>query len=101
MAFCCAHVRRDFLSHCKGYPEQEAWGFAWVKRIGELAEIMFTIFATLNRWSINPHTWLITYLQECAFLGKAPDRVNNFLPWNMTEKQKRVFSEPPIGENSS
>jgi hypothetical protein len=32
LAFCWAHVRRDFLSHCKGYPKQESWGFAWVKR---------------------------------------------------------------------
>jgi transposase len=67
----------------------------------ELAAIMFTIFATLNRWSINPHTWLITYFQECAYLGKAPDRISNFLPWNMTDEQKQLFSEPPIGENSS
>lgn len=36
LAFCWAHVRRDFLSHAKGYPEQESWAMAWVERIGEL-----------------------------------------------------------------
>lgn len=36
LAFCWAHVRRDFLSHAKGYPEQESWALEWVKRIGTL-----------------------------------------------------------------
>jgi transposase len=36
LAFCWTHVRRDFLSHAKGYPEQEAWGLSWVERIGTL-----------------------------------------------------------------
>jgi transposase len=36
LAFCWAHVRRDFLSHAKGYPEQEDWAMEWVARIGKL-----------------------------------------------------------------
>ena len=36
LAFCWAHVRRDFLSHAKGYPEQEAWALGWVTEIGNL-----------------------------------------------------------------
>jgi transposase len=39
LAFCWAHVRRDFLKHAKGYVEQEAWSLAWVERIGRLYHI--------------------------------------------------------------
>jgi transposase len=36
LAFCRAHVRRDFLSVARTWPEQEGWAVAWVERIGEL-----------------------------------------------------------------
>ncbi len=39
LAFCWAHVRRDFLAHAKGYIEQEAWALSWVDRIGKLYHI--------------------------------------------------------------
>ena len=39
LAFCWAHVRRDFLSHARGYPEQEAWALSWVEQIATLYHI--------------------------------------------------------------
>lgn len=39
LAFCWAHVRRDFLNHAKGYPEQEQWGLLWVEKIAHLYHI--------------------------------------------------------------
>jgi transposase len=39
LAFCWAHVRRDFLSHAKEYPQQESWAFGWVELINELYHI--------------------------------------------------------------
>lgn len=39
LAFCWAHVRRDFLNHAKGYIEQESWALAWVDRIGKIYHI--------------------------------------------------------------
>lgn len=39
LAFCWAHVRRDFLDHAKGYPEQEQWGLMWVEKIADLYHI--------------------------------------------------------------
>ncbi|MBW2986892.1 IS66 family transposase [Candidatus Woesearchaeota archaeon] len=204
LAFCWAHVRRDFLGHSKAYPDQESWGLSWVERIGELynfnkkrlrygfgsrsflkcdkllrekvskfykelekqledketecssrkvleslrnhwegltifidrpeipmdnneaerglrtsvigrknyygsssiwsgelATSMFTIFETMKKWDINPHTWLLAYLQECAMLGEPPEDIEKYMPWNMTEKQRHLFSQPPIGENTS
>lgn len=39
LAFCWAHVRRDFLNHAKGYPEQETWALQWIELIATLYHI--------------------------------------------------------------
>ena len=36
LAFCWAHVRRDFLAVARSWPEHEAWALGWVERIGGL-----------------------------------------------------------------
>ncbi|MCK5191360.1 MAG: IS66 family transposase, partial [Methylococcales bacterium] len=36
LAFCWAHVRRDFLDAAKSWPDLEGWMFTWVEMIGEL-----------------------------------------------------------------
>jgi transposase len=36
LAFCWAHLRRDFLELARGYPQLEPWARAWVERIGTL-----------------------------------------------------------------
>jgi len=36
LAFCWAHVRRDFVRVGKGWPELQAWAIAWLKRIRAL-----------------------------------------------------------------
>jgi transposase len=36
LAFCWAHVRRDFVSVARSWPEQEAWALGWVEQIGQL-----------------------------------------------------------------
>ncbi len=36
LAFCWAHVRRDFLTLALGYPQLLSWSLAWVERIGTL-----------------------------------------------------------------
>jgi transposase len=67
----------------------------------ELAASLFTIFGTMKLWGINIHTWLLGYFHECASLGgESPENIQKYLPWNMTEKQKQLFSEPPRHENS-
>lgn len=205
LAFCWAHVRRDFLNYSKMNPSLEAWGLQWVERINslyhinnqriqhephsslfqqynrelkkeltqmqqlaetqqkdstlcvaakkiltslekhwvgltvfvehpqipmdnnqaerslrgsvigrknyygsgsiwssELAAVLFTLFETFKLAGINIHTWLLAYLQECAMSGGIPPAsIQPFLPWNMTEKQKTLFSHPPKFENST
>ena len=203
LAFCWAHVRRDFLNYSKEYPHNEAFGLLWVERINhlyhvnnqriqhepkskefdqhdkalrsaittmqkmmeeeltknellpaakkllvslnkhwlgltvfvdhpdipmdnntaerglrgsvvgrknyygsgaiwsaELAAALFTLFGTLKLWKLNIHTWMLGYFYECALLGgKPPENIQKYLPWNMAEKQKQLFSEPPRHEN--
>ena len=36
LAFCWAHVRRDFLDLAKKYPVHDSWGIKWVELIGNL-----------------------------------------------------------------
>src|SRR5262249_47521842 len=36
LAFCWAHVRRDFLTVARSWPDQEAWALGWVERIGQI-----------------------------------------------------------------
>lgn len=39
LAFCWAHVRRDFLDAARKYPALEEWTLNWVEKIGELYHI--------------------------------------------------------------
>jgi transposase len=39
LAFCWAHVRRDFLDAAKKYPALEEWALCWVDKIGDLYHI--------------------------------------------------------------
>jgi transposase len=39
LAFCWAHVRRDFLAVARSWPDQEGWALGWVERIGALYQL--------------------------------------------------------------
>lgn len=39
LAFCWAHVRRDYLDAARKYPTLEEWTFGWIEKIGELYHI--------------------------------------------------------------
>ena len=36
LAFCWAHVRRDFIDVARSWPDHQEWALGWVRRIGEL-----------------------------------------------------------------
>jgi transposase len=36
LAFCWAHVRRDYLTLARSYPDTQAWAMGWVRHIGTL-----------------------------------------------------------------
>lgn len=53
---------------------------------GELSATLFSLFHTLERWQINPRTWLTEYLRACADAGgRVPQDYARFLPWNRPE----------------
>lgn len=197
LAFCWAHVRRDFISVAKSFPELKPWALAWLKQIrqayryncerlshlrtpglvgpdtqlrevmdqmkttaaaelsdpqlrqpcrkvlvslqehwtgltrfvddpripmdnnaserslrgaalgrknyygssaewsGQLAMMLFSVFATLQKWNINPRTWLRWFLDACANArGSAPSDIQPFLPWNLSEQQRQALAQP-------
>jgi transposase len=62
---------------------------------GRLAMMLFSIFATLPKWKINPRTWLRWYLDACAMAeGQAPPDIQPYLPWNMNEAERQKMSDP-------
>jgi transposase len=205
LAFCWAHVRRDFLTVARSWPEQEAWALEWVERIGtlyecndrrlespratpqfaacdqevrrcvtamdqqreqelaqaqlhparckvleslrhhwsgltvfvehpevpmdnntaersergpvvgrknyygsgavwsgRLAATLFSLFQTLALWGLNPRVWLTAYLTACAEAGgQAPTQPEAWLPWNLSEEQRRTWSLEPESDDSS
>jgi transposase len=197
LAFCWAHVRRDFITVAKSFPELQPWALAWLKQIrqayrcnrarlphlgtpafaaphaqlrevmdqmktsalaeladlklrqpcrkvlvslqehwtgltrfvddpripmdnnaserslrgaalgrknyygsnaewsGTLAMTLFSVFASLHKWNINPKTWLRWFLDACANAGgKAPKDIQPFLPWNMSETHRKTMAQP-------
>jgi transposase len=197
LAFCWAHVRRDFITVAKSFPELKPWALAWLKQIrqayryhrervqllgrpafaapdaklravvdqmettaaaeladpqlrlpcrkvlvslqehwtgltrfvddpripmdnnaserslrgaalgrknyygsnaqwsGTLAMTLFSVFATLQKWNINPRTWLRWFLDACAKAGgSAPSDIQPYLPWNMSETQRQTMAQP-------
>jgi transposase len=62
---------------------------------GKLAVWMFSIVATLKKHRLNPRKWLTAFLQACAEAGgKAPEDVNQWLPWNLNPLQKKDMAQP-------
>jgi len=59
---------------------------------GHLAMMLFSVFATLQKWAINPRRWLRWYLDACAAAGgQAPSDLQPFLPWNLSQEQRRTM----------
>ena len=71
---------------------------------GQQAAAMFSIFATLSLWKLNPRKWLTWYFEACAAAGgKVPADVQPFLPWNMSEDKKKELTDTgaPEGNDTS
>jgi transposase len=39
LAFCWAHVRRDFVTVARTWPDQQDWALSWVERIGQVYQL--------------------------------------------------------------
>jgi transposase len=81
-------LRGAALARKNYYGSHAAWS-------GTLAMTLFSVFATLQKWNINPRTWLRWFLDACAnAAGKAPSDIQPFLPWNMSETQRQTMAQP-------
>lgn len=71
---------------------------------GRLAAALFSIFATLSRWMLNPRQWLMWYFEHCAAAGgQVPKDIQRFLPWNLdaaTQKELGAVGLPE-GDDTS
>jgi len=62
---------------------------------GQLAAAAFSIFATLALWTLNPRKWLTWYFEHCAAAGgKVPGDIQRFLPWNLSQEEKKELGGP-------
>lgn len=62
---------------------------------GRLAAQLFSLFATLELWKINPRRWLTWFLEACAAAGgQAPADITEFLPWNLTSARQAELMDP-------
>jgi transposase len=60
---------------------------------GQLAMMLFSLFATLAKWNLNPRHWLRWYLDVCAAAGgQAPSDIQPFLPWHLNEERLRTLA---------
>jgi hypothetical protein len=56
---------------------------------------MFSIFATLAIWKINPKAWLSCYFDACAANnGQVPKDLATFLPWNLSTERLTELRNP-------
>ena len=63
--------------------------------------ILFSIFATLSLWKINPRSWLNWYFEACANSGgKAPVDVAEFLPWNLSPDRLSELQNSTAGNSN-
>jgi transposase len=63
---------------------------------GRLAAAMFSLLATLAHWKVNPRRWLTWYLESCAAAGgKAPEDIQPFLPWNLSDERRADLAMRP------
>ncbi len=62
---------------------------------GDLTAALFTIFQTAKLNHLHPKKFLKAYLEACAQnRGNPPDNIDDFLPWNLSEKQKSAWQYP-------
>ncbi len=68
---------------------------------GKLAMMLFSLFATLEKWQINPRRWLRWFLDSCAEVGgKVPADIQPFLPWNLSVEQRQSLTTASASKDS-
>lgn len=78
-------LRNPVVGRKNYYGNGSIWG-------GRLCAILFTIIQTYLLHNLNPRLFLQRYFEVCAENGgKAPEDSNVYLPWNLSEEQRKSF----------
>jgi transposase len=89
------HLRGPAVGRKNFYGSAAEWS-------GRLAAMLFSIFATLQMWKLNPRSWLQGFLEKCAQAGgKAPEDIRPFLPWNLSPQQCTAAADELDNPNTS
>lgn len=86
LAFCWAHVRRDFLDYAKGFPDRESWALNWIENIAKLYHI------NNERIQFKPHSKLFQHKnlelknQIKLMLEQAKKELDNNKLWESAKK---------------
>ena len=68
---------------------------------GRLAAMLFSLFQTICLADLNPRLWLTAYLKACAASGgQAPADAETYLPWELSDDQKRDWSNDRTPEST-
>ena len=59
---------------------------------GEFAAMSMSILQTAAQHNLNIQAYLRYYLDACARLGKVPEDLTNYLPWNIPEADREALS---------
>jgi transposase len=69
---------------------------------GQLLVQLLSLLATLTLWGLNPRRWLTAYLEACAQAeGCVPAEPSRWLPWNLSEEQRRTWASEPAAQDST
>jgi transposase len=87
LAFCWAHVRRDFLKAARSWPELESWMFTWVDDIRELYR--------LNKTRLESWDKQLPLAQQSSVFAERQYDVETKLD-EMQERCKAHLQEPEL-----
>ena len=90
LAFCWAHVRRDFLAIARGFPDLKDWGLDWVETIGTLYR--------LNRQRLA--AWQTGTQTQSAAFQQAQAALKNHLKHMKARCDTYLQSDQPDSEHS-
>jgi len=92
LAFCWAHVRRDFLDLALKFPALEKWALAWVDEIGTLYH--------LNRQRLTHWNENLPLTQQSVLFDQAQNRLSGKLQL-MNERCVQLLQSDQSAANSS
>ena len=59
---------------------------------GNFAVMKMSILQTAAQHKLNVQAYLVYYLEACARLGKVPDDLETYLPWNLPETVREALT---------